>query len=200
MVTTTTVVLFCIVQFLAVLLLIKTAEANSKPNFILLHIDDVGYGDLSFYSQKISKGKFNSSQVSLSPNIDRLASQGTVFTNYCVCSPSRAGILTGRYPIRTSVFPQALSPQDTIGLPSEETTIAEWLKAKAGYTTFMVGKWHLGHLPIYLPLNHGFDIWTGMPYSQDYCPCSEWLTHTTDNTCRNTDPPCPLMNGSLIFQ
>jgi arylsulfatase A len=195
-------------NIIAIVLVLITALIRStsaiRPNIVIMHLDDVGYGDLSFYSQTISKGLFNSKTHSLSPNIDRLAEEGVAFSSYyssaCVCSPSRAGLLTGRYPIRTSVFPNALSPQDTIGLPFEETTLASWLRSEAQYQTFMVGKWHLGHLPIYLPQNHGFDKWSGMPYSQDYCPCPSSLTNTLDDHCRDSDPPCPLMNGSLIFQ
>ena len=176
---------------------------NNKPNFLLIHLDDTGYGDIGFYSRNLSRGAFKG-KLSISPQIDRMAVEGTVFSSYysaaCVCSPSRAGILTGRYPIRTSVFPGVLGPSDDRGLPEEEITIAEWLKDKAGYRTFAVGKWHLGHLEPYLPTFHGFERWSGMPYSHDYCPCPTSLTNTKDNLCRHWDPPCPLMNGTTVVQ
>jgi len=178
-------------------------EAVNRPNFVLMHMDDLGYGDVSFYSKVVSKGLFHGKE-SLTPKIDRMAKEGVAFTNYyasaCVCSPSRAGVLTGRYPIRTGIFPGVLTPDSAEGLAKEEVTLPAWLKLKGQYRTFAVGKWHLGHLPSFLPHNHGFDKWTGVPYSHDFCPCPRELTNTNDHKCRGFDPPCPLMNNSLIVQ
>lgn len=183
-----------------VLLSLSTHASPVRPNILLVHLDDMGYGDISVYSTANSQ----SLKLSKTPWIDRLAYEGTRFTSFyasaCVCTPSRAGLLTGRYPIRTGTFPGVLGPDDDTGLSLNEITLAKWLKKEANYRTYAVGKWHLGHLPNFLPEMHGFDKWTGMPYSHDYCPCPQSLTHTLDNSCRDFDPPCPLMNGSLIVQ
>jgi arylsulfatase len=131
--------------------------------------DDLGYGDLSCYGSNIA-----------TPNIDSLAQQGMQFTQ-CnsaspVCSPARAGILTGRYPNRYGI-PRVLDVTDTHGLPASETTIAQMVKP-AGYATMAVGKWHLGSVQPYMPFNKGFDDWYGIPYSIDQG--SRPLMHNTD--------------------
>lgn len=143
---------------------------SSKPNIILVMADDQGYGDLSCYG-----AKFNT------PNIDALASEGMRFTDYYapanVCTPSRAGLLTGCYPERigiNKVFFPAQGPEyargkDTLGLNLNEQTIAELLRDN-GYATACVGKWHLGDKKIFLPLQHGFDEFYGIPYSHDMYP------------------------------
>jgi arylsulfatase A-like enzyme len=135
-----------------------TPEAR-KPNFIIIFTDDQGYQDL---------GILGSPNIR-TPNIDRMADEGMLFTDFysaaSVCSPSRAALLTGCYPDRVSI-PRVLNPRDTIGLNPRETTIASMLKAN-GYATACIGKWHLGHLPEFLPTNHGFDSYFGIPYSND---------------------------------
>lgn len=133
--------------------------AEKKPNFIIIFTDDQGYGDLScFGSEKIS-----------TPNIDALASSGIRFTDFysasSVCTPSRAALLTGRMPKRTGMT-NVLFPWSQNGLPAKEITIAEMLKGN-GYKTAIVGKWHLGHKPEYLPTKQGFDYYYGIPYSND---------------------------------
>ncbi len=131
------------------------------PNIVFILCDDLGYGDLGCYGSKIR-----------TPNLDRLASEGMRFTNFCaadpVCSPSRAALLTGRYPTRVGV-PNVLFPQDTNGLNLDETTLADVLKAR-GYRTMCVGKWHLGRPNEYLPTSRGFDHYFGIPYSNDMTP------------------------------
>ncbi len=131
------------------------------PNVVFIYCDDLGYGDLGCYGSKIR-----------TPNIDRMASEGVRFTQFYsanpVCSPSRAALLTGRYPTRVGV-PRVLNPNDKVGLPDSETTIAQMLKAK-DYKTMCVGKWHLGHLPEFLPTRRGFDEYYGIPYSNDMNP------------------------------
>ena len=131
---------------------------SSQPNIILILADDLGYGDLSCYGSGIA-----------TPNIDQMAAEGTRFTQFNsaspVCSPSRAAWLTGRYPTRVGV-PRVLDPSDNYGLPDSETTIAKMVK-DAGYATMMVGKWHLGSKPKYMPTNRGFDEFYGIPYSID---------------------------------
>jgi arylsulfatase A len=132
-----------------------------QPNIIMIYADDLGYGDLGCYGSPIG-----------TPNIDRLAEQGARFTNFYsaspVCSPSRAALLTGRYPTRVEV-PVVLGPGDP-GLPDSEVTLAQVLKA-AGYRTGCVGKWHLGSSERFLPTNRGFDEFFGVPYSADISPC-----------------------------
>ena len=135
--------------------------AGQPPNVVFIFADDLGYGDLGSYGSNIR-----------TPNLDRMASEGVRFTQFYsanpVCSPSRAALLTGRYPTRVGV-PRVLNPRDTTGLPDSETTIAQMLKAKS-YKTMCIGKWHLGHLPQYLPTRRGFDEYFGIPYSNDMDP------------------------------
>lgn len=137
------------------------ATAAPPPNGVFIYADDLGYGDLGSYGSRIR-----------TPNLDRMAAEGVRFTQfYCanpVCSPSRAALLTGRYPTRVNV-PRVLFPTDTTGLAEGETTIAQML-SKRGYRTMCIGKWHLGHLPPHLPTSHGFDEYFGIPYSNDMSP------------------------------
>ena len=137
-------------------------EASDRnPNIVLIYCDDLGYGDLGCYGSSIP-----------TPHLDRMAAEGMRFTQFYsanpVCSPSRAALLTGRYPTRVGV-PRVLFPNDTTGLPDDEMTIAQVLKA-SGYKTMCVGKWHLGRLPEFLPTNRGFDEYFGIPYSNDMSP------------------------------
>lgn len=133
------------------------------PNFVIIFTDDVGYGDLGVYGHP----------TILTPNLDRLAQEGQKWTNFyassCVCTPSRAGLITGRLPVRSGMCSnrrRVLFPDSEGGLPSDEVTIAEALKEK-GYASACIGKWHLGHHEQYLPTNNGFDYYFGIPYSND---------------------------------
>jgi arylsulfatase A-like enzyme len=134
----------------------------STPNIIIILMDDMGYGDI---------GRTGANQYD-TPNLNRLACQGMQFTWYyspqAVSSASRAGLLTGCYPNRIGIS-GALMPWAQIGINPEETTIAEMLKTR-GYHTSIIGKWHLGHLKEFLPLQHGFDEYYGLPYSNDMWP------------------------------
>src|SRR5581483_4364220 len=145
------------------------AAPAKTPNIVFILCDDLGYGDLGCYGSKIR-----------TPNVDRLAREGVRFTNFCsadpVCSPSRAALLTGRYPTRVGV-PRVLFPQDTGGLNLDETTLADVLKAR-GYKTMCIGKWHLGRPPQFLPTSRGFDEYFGIPYSNDMNP--RVLMHNTE--------------------
>jgi arylsulfatase len=145
----------------AALLMPMLSPEGRLPNIIFIYADDLGYGDLGCYGSSI-----------LTPNLDRMAAEGVRFTQFYsanpVCSPSRAALLTGRYPTRVEV-PRVLMPKDTTGLSDSEMTIAQMLKAR-GYKTMCVGKWHLGHLPQYLPTRRGFDEYFGIPYSNDMTP------------------------------
>ncbi|HPE76838.1 MAG TPA: sulfatase-like hydrolase/transferase, partial [Draconibacterium sp.] len=135
---------------------------NQQPNFVVVFIDDMGYGDIG------TQGATGWT----TPNLDKMAAEGMRFTNFYsaqpVCSASRAGLLTGCYPNRIGIS-GALFPQDTVGINSNETTIAEMLKEK-GYATAIFGKWHLGHHKEFLPLQNGFDEYFGLPYSNDMWP------------------------------
>jgi arylsulfatase len=137
------------------------AVPERKPNIVFILCDDLGYGDLGCYGSSIR-----------TPNLDRLAADGIRFTNFDsadpVCSPSRAALLTGRYPTRVGV-PRVLFPQDTKGLDLNETTLANIAKAQ-GYKTACFGKWHLGRPDAYLPTSRGFDHYFGIPYSNDMNP------------------------------
>ena len=137
----------------------RDAQA-AKPNFVIIFIDDQGYGDLScFGSEKIR-----------TPNIDRLAAEGRKFTSFMVaspvCTPSRAALLTACYPKRVGMHQHVLFPSSKKGLNPEEHTIADHLKHQ-GYATACFGKWHLGHHPEVLPTSNGFDTYFGIPYSND---------------------------------
>ena len=135
---------------------------QSTPNIILILMDDMGYGDIGRTAASLYE----------TPNLDRLANQGMQFTwYYCpqaVSSASRAGLLTGCYPNRIGIS-GALMPWAQTGINPQETTIAEILKTK-GYYTGIIGKWHLGHHKEFLPLQHGFDEYYGLPYSNDMWP------------------------------
>ena len=135
--------------------------AEPSPNLVFILCDDLGYGDLGCYGSRIR-----------TPNLDRMAAEGVRFTNFCsadpVCSPSRAALLTGRYPTRVGV-PRVLFPQDAGGLNLDETTLAGTLQ-NAGYRTMCIGKWHLGRPTPYLPTSRGFDAYFGIPYSNDMTP------------------------------
>ena len=141
----------------------QTTTPDQPPNVILIFMDDMGYGDLSSFGHPTIK----------TPNIDRLAREGQKWTNFytasSVCSPSRGALLTGRYPVRLGLGgdrQRVFFPKSIGGLQSNEITIAEMLKEK-GYATGIVGKWHLGHLPEFLPTRQGFDYYYGIPYSND---------------------------------
>ena len=137
------------------------AAAAHTPNIVFILCDDLGFGDLSCYGSKIQ-----------TPNLDRMAAEGMRFTNFCsadpVCSPSRAALLTGRYPTRVGV-PRVFFPQDKDGLNLDEKTLADILGVR-GYKTMCVGKWHLGRPAEFLPTNRGFDAYYGIPYSNDMTP------------------------------
>lgn len=148
-------------EFLGALAATGAKAATRPPNVIVIYADDLGWGDLGCYGSPIP-----------TPNLDRVAAEGVRFTNFYsanpVCSPSRAALLTGRYPTRVGV-PRVLFPNDRSGLAAGETTIAQMLKP-AGYRSMCVGKWHLGHNPEHLPGRWGFDSYFGIPYSNDMNP------------------------------
>jgi arylsulfatase A len=138
---------------------ILTAE-EKRANFILIFVDDLGYGDLGCFG----------SQSIRTPHLDRMAEQGRRFTSFMVaspvCSPSRTALLTGCYPKRVGMHQHVLFPTSNKGLHPDEHTIADHLK-NLGYSTACFGKWHLGHQPPVLPTAQGFDHYFGIPYSND---------------------------------
>src|SRR5882724_4556400 len=143
--------------------------ADPPPNIVFILADDLGYGDLGVYGSKIP-----------TPNLNRMAREGVRCTEFYssspVCSPSRAALMTGRYQTRVGI-PGVLFPNQNIGIPDSETTIAQALKG-AGYQTMCIGKWHLGDQPPFLPTMRGFDEFYGLLYSNDMSPLS--LLHNRD--------------------
>jgi arylsulfatase A-like enzyme len=133
------------------------AIETSKPNVVILFADNLGYNDISLFGSPTAR----------TPNIDSLGFQGIKLNNWNsvahLCSASRAALLTGKYPIRTGVYPGVFKPDSVYGLLPNETTVAKYFKEE-GYATSIVGKWHLGHRPDFLPTNQGFDEWLGVPY------------------------------------
>src|SRR5688500_11910755 len=142
------------------------AQRDRPPNVVVIFADDLGYGDLGAFGSPNNR----------TPRLDAMAAAGQKWTSFYVqpvCSPSRAALLTGRLPIRSGMYgvaggaaPKVLRDTAAEGLPPDEVTLAELLKTR-GYATGMVGKWHLGHLPAFLPMAQGFDSWLGLPYSHD---------------------------------
>ena len=133
---------------------------KTSPNIIIIFADDLGYGDLSCYGNP----------TILTPNLDQMAQGGMKFTQFYVpapvCSPSRAALLTGCYPKRVSLHNHVLFPNTEYGINRNELLLSEMLKEK-GYKTAIYGKWHLGHQLQFLPLQHGFDEYYGIPFSND---------------------------------
>ncbi len=158
--------------------------AEKPTNFVIIYLDDVGYGDIAL------TGAIGFS----TPNIDKMASGGVFFSHYyspqAVCSASRAGLLTGCYPNRVG-FHGALDHTAKTGINASEETIADVLKKK-GYATAAYGKWHLGHYKQFLPVHHGFDEYFGIPYSNDM-----WPNHPTTGKYY---PPLPMIEGDEVVE
>jgi arylsulfatase A-like enzyme len=151
------------VKLLGLFSLLFSLALQAAPNVVIVYCDDLGWGDL---------GCFGNPTIQ-TPHLDQMAAEGQKWTQFYVaapvCTPSRAGLMTGRYPIRngmTSAKRVVLFPDSASGLQPSEVTIAEMLKAQ-GYATGMFGKWHLGHLPQFQPTSQGFDSYYGIPYSND---------------------------------
>ncbi len=165
-------VVSCIAIAAAVGCIANVSAAADKPNFIIVFCDDQGYQDL---------GCFGSPNIK-TPNVDRLAAEGIRFTDfysgYCVCSASRAALLTGCYQPRISMR-GVLGPHTKTGLHPDEVTIADMLKGK-GYATACIGKWHVGDTPETLPAAQGFDSYFGLPYSNDMARIKGWGNNAPD--------------------
>lgn len=170
----------------------RNQTKDRLPNIILINLDDVGYGDISCYGG-------DSVQT---PRLNEMAAEGIIFTDFyataAMCTPSRASLLTGCYPKRIgmsrfhNLVHHVLLAGDSEGLNPNEITIPQDLRER-GYVTKMVGKWHLGDQPEFLPLNHGFDSFFGLPYSHDITP---------DNKANKSFhfPPLPLLRDNDVIE
>jgi arylsulfatase A-like enzyme len=173
------------------LLLACAAGAATPPNFVIILADDLGYGDLGCYGHP---------SIS-TPNLDRMAAEGMRLTDFyvaaCVCTPSRAALLTGRLPIRSGMSGdlqhRVQNKNSPGGLPPEEITIARALKGR-NYATACIGKWHLGHQPQHLPLSHGFDYFYGLRWSNDMEPARG----IPKNGSGSLDPKLQWFNCALM--
>jgi len=186
-----------LILLLAAIVLIPVANAAPArpPNIIIILADDMGYGDLGCYGAPTIR----------TPNLDRMAADGLRFTDFYsaaeVCTPSRAGLLTGRYPVRSGMVGarRVLFPDSTGGLPQEEITIARALKQR-GYATAHLGKWHLGIHPGGRPGDHGFDYSFGLPYSNDM----DRRTDVPSSASGSSNPPADgwmvpvYRNGEIV--
>lgn len=172
-----------ILAALAVTPCTPSATGAELPNVVFIYIDDMGYADI---------GPFGAQGYS-TPNLDRMAREGRLFTDFyvaqAVCSASRAALMTGCYNVRVGIL-GALAHQANHGISASEMTLAEVVKQK-GYATACYGKWHLGHHPKFLPTNHGFDEYLGLPYSNDM-----WPFHPTAG---KNFPDLPLIEGTRII-
>jgi arylsulfatase A-like enzyme len=160
--------------------------AEPPPNVIFILCDNLGYGDVGPFGNKVHR----------TPNLDRMAAEGVRLTHHYsasgVCSPSRAALMTGCYPIRIGlekgVAGLVLQPLDPLGISAGETTMAEVFRS-AGYATCAIGKWHLGDQPEFLPTRHGFDRYLGIPYSEDMV-----------GGLRPGWPPLPLLRDEQVIE
>ena len=177
-------------SLLAALVAIQTGHAadDSPPNVVLIFMDDMGYADI---------GAFGAEGYE-TPHLDRMAAEGRKFTDFyvtqAVCSASRAGLLTGCYNVRVGIL-GALGPSAKHGLNADEMTIAEVCKQK-GYATACYGKWHLGHHKEFLPMQHGFDDYFGLPYSNDMWPYHPGVRHLPMEERLKKWPHLPLIDGN----
>jgi len=165
----------------------EVRAAEAKPNVVFILCDNLGYGDVGCYGSTLQR----------TPNVDRLAAEGLKLTGFYaasgVCTPSRASLMTGCYPRRVNMHVSdkggaVLQPVARKGLNPEEITIAEVMKS-AGYTTALIGKWHLGDQKEFLPTRQGFDHYFGIPYSDDMTPRAGQVW-----------PPLPLMRGETVIE
>ena len=167
-------------------------DRGRPPNFVVIFIDDMGYGDIEPFG----------SQVNSTPHLNRMASEGMKLTSFyvadSVCTPSRAALLTGCYPKRVGLGSGpdfvVLMPGDGEGLNPDEVNIANMLKQQ-GYATGCFGKWHLGDQPAFLPTSQGFDYYYGIPYSNDM-----WPKHPRAGQGGVWDfPPLPVMRNDEVI-
>ncbi|MFH1923965.1 MAG: sulfatase [Planctomycetota bacterium] len=167
----------------------QTPQPKRPPNFILIFVDNLGYGDIGPFGSKVHR----------TPNLDRMAEEGMKFTHFYVsagvCTPSRASLMTGCYAQRVGLADTdpdgiVLRPVSPNGLHPDEITVAEVLKQR-GYATTILGKWHLGDQTPFLPTRQGFDSYFGIPYSDDM---------TADKRPPGAWPPLPLMEDEQVIE
>lgn len=173
---------------------VVAADLPAKPNFIFINIDDLGYADIGPFGSKLNR----------TPNLDRMAKEGRKLTSFYaapVCSPSRAALMTGSYPKRALPIPGVLFPGNPIGLAPQEVTVAEVLKG-IGYATAIIGKWHLGDQPEFLPNRQGFDLHFGLPYSNDMGPAEDGVKSSLGQplpvAAKAKQPPLPLLRNGKV--
>src|SRR5437763_11895428 len=174
---------------------VAAADPPPRPNFVVINVDDLGYADVGPFGSKINR----------TPHLDRMAKEGRKLTSFYaapVCSPSRAALMTGCYPKRVLPIPGVLFPASDVGLSPEEVTVAEVLRAE-GYATAIVGKWHLGDQPEFLPNRQGFDLHFGLPYSNDMGPAEDGVKSSLGQPLPKPkgpgQPPLPLLrNGTVV--
>jgi arylsulfatase len=166
-------------------------QSTKQPNIIIIFADDLGYGDLSSYGHPTIR----------TPKLDQMAAEGMRFTQFYVganvCTPSRAALLTGRLPVRSGMWGEKTGvffPNSASGLPHSEITMAQALKKK-NYQTALVGKWHLGSLPQFLPPKYGFDYYFGIPYSNDM-----GLVGPNPKYASRNMPPLPLYENEKVIE
>jgi arylsulfatase A len=167
------------------------AAPPERPNIVIIFIDDMGYADIGPFGAK----------TYATPNLDRMAAEGRRFTDFhaatAVCSASRAALLTGCYPGRVSIL-GALRPKSPVGINADELTLAELCK-QAGYATGAFGKWHLGDRRRFLPLQHGFDEYYGLPYSNDMWPRGHRGEELPPDAGRRKEyPPLRMFQGNEV--
>jgi len=176
---------------LAIIFTMDTQGAIRSPNVVVIFIDDMGYADI---------GPFGAKGYA-TPHLDRMAKEGRKFTDFyvtqAVCSASRAGLLTGCYNVRVGIL-GALGPKSTHGINENEMTLAEVCKQK-GYATACYGKWHLGHHKKFLPMQHGFDDYFGLPYSNDMWPYHPGVLHLPMEQRLKKWAHLPLIDGNSII-
>ena len=164
---------------------------TNPPNVVVIFMDDMAYADIGPFGAKAYP----------TPHLDRMAKEGRKFTDFyvtqAVCSASRAGLLTGCYNVRVGIL-GALGPKSTHGLNPKEITLAELCKQR-GYATACFGKWHLGHHQKFLPLQHGFDEYFGIPYSNDMWPYHPGVRHLPMAERLKKWPHLPLIEGNKII-
>jgi len=169
----------------------STQSAERTPNVVVIFMDDMGYADI---------GPFGAKGYD-TPNLDQMAKEGRVFTDFyvtqAVCSASRAGLLTGCYNVRVGIL-GALGPSAKHGINADEVTIAEICKQK-DYATACYGKWHLGHHKQFLPMQHGFDDYFGLPYSNDMWPYHPGVAHLSMEDRLKRWPHLPLIDKNEVI-
>jgi len=168
---------------------VQASASGTKPNIVLILMDDMGYGDIA---------PFNPETRNRTPHLDRMAREGMKLTSFYaapVCTPSRAQIMTGCYAKRISL-PAVIFPAAAIGLSAEEHSVAALLKGQ-GYATMAIGKWHVGDQPEFLPTRRGFDHYLGLPYSNDMG--GEW-DGAIDEVPGKRKPPLPLVRDEKVIE